>query len=1681
MGKLTSGRVKRTPPSGITSDRYQFLGLEQAEPSLGDPLVGPSSIGANPIKVGAFYQLAAIAEYPGERYWSTQVGIGTTLGIISVYANGQLPNNAFGRIHGLNFVGTGVTLETPPVSFIGDVGIATIRFTVTDVLNQGQPGQVLYNGPNGLAIGSTDLNYYNGNVGIGTSLPSSKLEVIGDVTAYSFYGNLVGTARTATNVIGGIASVTSLSVSGISTLGGIQISSGIVTATTGTATYYGNLIGIADFATIAGFAYTTYADIAGFSTTSGIATSVSGGIASVTSLKVSGISTLGITSATQFTTQNLNVSGVSTLGFITGTNAYYTGVVTATTFYGNVTGFIDNAGYAKTAGVSTSVIGGIASVTNLYSSGISTLTNVYVNDTITGPSTIYIDPTVVGDDTGKVVIKGNLEVKGTTTTIESQTLTVVDKNIELATGSSSDSSSNGGGITLKGSSDHTITFNDGDDAWEFSESLTPSSDNSKDLGTSSKKWKTLYVNNIYSTGISTLGITSATQFTTQNLNVSGVSTLGFITASDAYFIGSVTANRFYGTIDGFVDNATYAKTAGVSTDVIGGIASVTSLNVSGVSTLGNIQISSGIVTATTGTATYYGNLIGTADFATTAGIAYTIYADKSGFSTTSGISTNLNGGNPGSIPYQNNPNSTVFLPGSSTDKWVLTYNTSTNAPLWTDPTTVSTGIASYADKAGIATYATDAGISTNIKGGLTGNIPYQSSPGITTFLANGTSGYLLKSNGVGNAPSWIDLTSGFTVASADYATNAGISTNLKNGLAGNLVYQSSPSNTTFLANGTSGYLLKSNGVGNAPSWVDVTSGFTVSNATYATSSGIATYATSAGIATYATTSGIATYATNAGIATNIKGGLIGNIPYQTGDSATTFLANGTSGYLLKSNGVGNAPSWVDVTAGFNVSNATYATSAGIATYATSAGIATYATNAGIATNIKGGLIGNIPYQTGDSATTFLVNGSSGTILKSNGVGNAPSWVDVTAIGAASTISILADNSNQNQYLTYVAGVGDTTLGISTISTTSLTFNPSTGNLGIGSTTPQGALDIKVGSASTVIINYGYSQIVSSSNSGFSFTNNSVGNDNTVDISGSRNNIFGSRNNGLISGSSNTLIGDLNNYSGGLISGNSNTLIGHQNYYGGSNTGSYNILIGDQNNYAGSSSGSYNTLIGQQIFYQNIFSGSYNVVMGYKAAYTTTNIAINASDNVIFGRNAAGFGSITSASNNVAIGQSALGSISTGNQNVALGSSAGIGITTGNQNVVIGFNQTTPILSGSNQLAIGAGNTAWIYGNSSYNVGIGTTNPSDRLDVSGGNIRLRSGLRDYYGTVGTAGSILTVVGAGLGVSWTNPSNITAASSLSIENDATNVFQNITFVSSTSDTGLGITNKLLFNPSTGILSATSFSGSGIGLTGLIPNEIVNIDTNQIYYPLLSSISSGSISSISASSTSLVFNPGPNYLGIGTTNPTAPFQVFGTTSNLFTVADNTTTGSIFSVNSVSGTPYIDVYATGVISLGPSSGNIGLGTTNPTQKLHVVGNAKITGALYDSTGLAGDPGQILQSTNTGTQWTTSAAVGFAVTTQTGSYTLVSGDNGKIVSNSGGNATWTIPVGLSTGFNATLFNNTGGNQKFSVTSPGIVYIAGSSVTVSTGSSFDQRGLATIVCIVGGASPTYVISGAGMR
>ena len=72
-----------------------------------------------------------------------------------------------------------------------------------------------------------------------------------------------------------------------------------------------------------------------------------------------------------------------------------------------------------------------------------------------------------------ITIAGNLTVNGATTTVNSTTLTVDDKNIELgSTASPTDSTADGGGITLKGTTDKTIVWENDTNQWNVNQKWT---------------------------------------------------------------------------------------------------------------------------------------------------------------------------------------------------------------------------------------------------------------------------------------------------------------------------------------------------------------------------------------------------------------------------------------------------------------------------------------------------------------------------------------------------------------------------------------------------------------------------------------------------------------------------------------------------------------------------------------------------------------------------------------------------------------------------------------------------------------------------------------------------------------------------------------------------------------------------------------------------------------------------------------------------------------------------------------------------------------------------------------------------------------------------------------------------------------------------------------------------------
>ena len=96
--------------------------------------------------------------------------------------------------------------------------------------------------------------------------------------------------------------------------------------------------------------------------------------------------------------------------------------------------------------------------------------NIVTTGYIAGPSTFTIDPSAVGDNTGTVVIAGNLQVDGTTTTINSSELTVDDLNITIASGAINAAAADGAGITVDGAS-ATFSYQQSNDSWTMNKQL----------------------------------------------------------------------------------------------------------------------------------------------------------------------------------------------------------------------------------------------------------------------------------------------------------------------------------------------------------------------------------------------------------------------------------------------------------------------------------------------------------------------------------------------------------------------------------------------------------------------------------------------------------------------------------------------------------------------------------------------------------------------------------------------------------------------------------------------------------------------------------------------------------------------------------------------------------------------------------------------------------------------------------------------------------------------------------------------------------------------------------------------------------------------------------------------------------------------------------------------------------
>ena len=312
------------------------------------------------------------------------------------------------------------------------------------------------------------------------------------------------------------------------------------------------------------------------------------------------------------------------------------------------------------------------------------------------------------------------------------------------------------------------------------------------------------------------------------------------------------------------------------------------------------------------------------------------------------------------------------------------------------------------------------------------------------------------------------------------------------------------------------------------------------------------------------------------------------------------------------------------------------------------------------------------------------------------------YVGIGTITPQNTLNVVGDgNFTENVTASYFVGDGSLLTGISgglwTNSSGNATFI--SGNVGIGTSSPDMKLEIE-GTTSDTPATSGTSQ-----NGSLRLSNS--GNNLVLDFGQTSSSPWGT----WIQSTdkTNLTIGYnliLNPNGGSLIIDGSNVIT--DKVQGSVN----NINFGPSTLQKITALGLKNVAIGFQAMEENT-DGDENTAVGYWALRKNT-VGI---DNTAFGRGAL-HSSIT-GNNSVAVGKST-GFYFTGTQGTFLGSLAGSDANNGSGNIMIGYNVQPSTSVVSNELNIGD----IIYGNlSSGYVGIGTISPTQKLDVRDGAIRV----------------------------------------------------------------------------------------------------------------------------------------------------------------------------------------------------------------------------------------------------------------------------------------------------------------------------------------------------------------------
>ena len=197
-------------------------------------------------------------------------------------------------------------------------------------------------------------------------------------------------------------------------------------------------------------------------------------------------------------------------------------------------------------------------------------------------------------------------------------------------------------------------------------------------------------------------------------------------------------------------------------------------------------------------------------------------------------------------------------------------------------------------------------------------------------------------------------------------------------------------------------------------------------------------------------------------------------------------------------------------------------------------------------------------------------------------------------------------------------------------------------------------------------------------------------------------------------------------------------------------------------------------------------------------------------------------------------------------------------------------------------------------------------------------------------------------------------------------------------------------------------------------------------------------------------------------------------GSTSTTYCSLTTNVTGTLPVANGGTG---ITSFGTGISTwLGtPSSANLLAAMTDET------GSGSLVFATSPTlvTPILGTPtsGTLSNCTVDGTAGNNVGFINIPQLSKTSAYVLAAADRGKHVSITTGGVTVNVST-FAAGDAVTIYNNSASSQTITQGTSATMYLAG---TATTGNrTLAQRGVCTILCVTGGASAVYVISGAGL-